>query len=148
MSYYLIIFRCTKCKDGICPKCRYPILDVDGMGKKCPQCRCPISECPIGKCILSQCPMDDNCFTMSICPMMFKPPMFRCTKSRCPMGHGNSPKLNKKQCPHKKKGPVNEMSQCCPQSCPIPMCRLDRCPELSQGLLPEADLSMCKETPD
>ena len=91
----MIIFRCTKCKDGICPKCRYPILDVDGMGKKCPQCRCPISECPIGKCILSQCPMDDSCFTMSICPMMFKPPMFRCTKSRCPMGHGSPPKLNK-----------------------------------------------------
>ena len=64
------------------------------------------------------------------------------------MGHGGPPKLNKEECPHKEKCPAKEMSQCCPQSCPIPMCRLDRCPELSQGLLPEENMSMHKETPD
>ena len=123
-------------------------------GKKCPICRCPISECPIGNCLLSQCPMD-NCFTMSICPMMFKPPMFRCAKSRCPMAHGHppsKPKPSQEKCPHKAEGhPDNEMSQCCPKSCspcPIPMCRLDRCPELSQGLLPGEDITMREETPD
>ena len=79
--------------------------------------------------------------------MMFKPPMFRCAKSRCPMGHGHppKPKPNQEKCPEK--CPDNEMSQCCPKSCspcpsPIPMCRLDRCPELSRGM------SMREETPD